>query len=86
MARMQLLNDVCGRRCVDNCRAGNTMRAVHQLAVRTLSQGMKDLGLFPNLSVDAIEHSTYRQVFPHSVGEPSASLQARLWRMGSECG
>lgn len=56
------------RRCVEACRAGKTMKSIHQLAVRLLSQALKDLGLYPSLSVDGVEHSVYRQCFPHSVG------------------
>lgn len=46
------------------------MKSIHQLAVRLLSQALKDLGLYPSLSVDGVEHSVYRQCFPHSVGRP----------------
>lgn len=55
---------------MEKCRAGQTLKGVHQLAVKILSQGLKDLGLLPNLSLDAIEHSKYRTFFPHSVGVP----------------
>ena len=45
------------------------LRTVHAKAVRLLSEGLRDLGVFPHMSAEAIEQHTYRSCFPHSVGE-----------------
>ncbi|KAK9814032.1 hypothetical protein WJX73_009658 [Symbiochloris irregularis] len=63
----QLVLHVHGQ-CIAECRPGQTLKAIHQKAVRLLSEGVKDLGLFPSLSVDAIERSAYRQCFSHAIG------------------
>lgn len=56
------------RQCLDICRAGRTLRDVHQKSVQLLSEGMASLGLFPGLNGSAIAHNTYRNIYPHSVG------------------
>ncbi|KAK9908284.1 hypothetical protein WJX75_005446 [Coccomyxa subellipsoidea] len=56
------------RQCVEICRAGRTLRDVHQKSVQLLSEGVASLGLFPGLDAGAIAHSAYRSMYPHSVG------------------
>ena len=52
------------------------LRSIHARAVRLLSEGMRDLGVFPHMSAEAIEQHTYRSCFPHSVGEPCVRVTA----------
>lgn len=53
---------------MEMCRVGRTLREVHQLSVSLLSEGVASLGIFPGMNGAAISHSTYRMVYPHSVG------------------
>lgn len=62
------------RQCVEICRAGRTLRDVHQKSVQLLSEGVASLGLFPGLDAGAIAHSAYRSMYPHSVGRPPIIL------------
>jgi Xaa-Pro aminopeptidase len=48
------------RRCLEACKPGSTLAKVHQLSIQLLSEGLRDLGLLPGLSTDAIAAGPYR--------------------------
>lgn len=53
------------RKAIDACRVGNTFMDVHQIAIRTLTEGMVDLGLLEG-PVDAhIEDESYKRFYMH---------------------
>lgn len=59
------------RRCLEAVQPGATLRQLHQLSVRLLCQGLRDLGVGPaaGRSVDALMAAgSYRLFYPHSVG------------------
>jgi len=56
------------RRCLEACKPGSTLAKVHQLSIQLLSEGLRDLGLLPGLSTDAIAAGPYRDFYCHSVG------------------
>ena len=62
------------------------LRAIHTRAVRTLSEGLRDLGVFPQQSSQAIEQHTYRMCFPHSVGAQAPPLQPQPVQLHAPCG
>lgn len=57
-----------GRECLALCAPGATLRALHQLSVRRLSEGLADLGVLPGRRAEAIAAGPYRRFYPHSLG------------------
>lgn len=49
------------RKCVEACRPGTSIHNLHLLSTRLISQGIRDLGLCGNASVEAISMSHYRE-------------------------
>ncbi|GAB4823335.1 hypothetical protein N2152v2_010381 [Parachlorella kessleri] len=59
----------CHRRCLEVVQPGATLRQLHQLSVRLLCQGLRDLQVVASKSVDALAQTgSYRLFYPHSVG------------------
>ena len=56
------------RRCVEECVVGGTLRAIHQLSIQLLSEGLAELRIFGLLPPAEIAREPYRLVYPHSVG------------------
>jgi Xaa-Pro aminopeptidase len=48
------------RRCLEAVHPGSTLTKVHALSVQLLSEGLRDLGVLPGLSVEAIAAGPYR--------------------------
>ena len=53
---------------IDVCRPGLPFTAMHDIAVRVLTEGMVDLGLLPGPADDAITYGWYREFFFHGLG------------------
>ncbi len=56
------------QQCLAAIKPGVTMRQVHQLSVRLLSEVLGDLGIMRGMSVSEIAAGAYRQFYPHSIG------------------
>lgn len=57
------------RRCLAAVQPGATLRQLHQLSVRLLCEGLRDLQIVPGGSLDAVVTSgAYRRFYPHSLG------------------
>jgi len=57
------------RQLLRACRPGATLRQLHQLSIRLLTESLCELGILRGVSVDAvIESRLYRTFYPHSVG------------------
>ncbi|MEZ4470710.1 MAG: aminopeptidase P N-terminal domain-containing protein [bacterium] len=53
---------------IDHCRAGHAFDAVHQVAVRVLTEGMCDLGLLKGPVKERIEDEGYKRYYMHRTG------------------
>ena len=47
---------------------GSTMKQLHQRAVRTIAEGLVDLGLLPGTAEEAVRMHHYREFFMHGTG------------------
>jgi Xaa-Pro aminopeptidase len=56
------------KKAIEACRPGNTHHQVHQVAVRTLTEGMLHLGLLMGTADENIENENYRKYFLHRTG------------------
>lgn len=48
------------RRCLEQAYPGNTLAKLHNLSVQLLSEGLRDLGILPGVSLDDIQRGLYR--------------------------
>ncbi len=53
---------------IDACRPGLAYTEMHGIAVRSLTEGMVDLGLIPGPVEDAIAYGWYREFYFHGTG------------------
>lgn len=57
------------RACLDACQPGATLRQLHQISVRLLTEALVQLGVMPGRSLsDILVSGMYRRFYPHSVG------------------
>jgi len=56
------------RRCISACKPGSSIRELHALSVRLISEALHDLGLCGNASVKDIAINHYRSFYWHSLG------------------
>ncbi|KAL4459002.1 hypothetical protein ABPG75_013867 [Micractinium tetrahymenae] len=56
------------RACLDTCRPGATLRQLHHISVRLLSDALAQLGILPGRHASDIMQGSYRRFYPHSVG------------------
>jgi len=56
------------RQCVEQCRSGKTLRQVHNLSVRLISEAVASLGLLGDMRAPAVMAGSYRPFYCHSVG------------------
>lgn len=51
--------------CIDHCRPGNSFKSIHELAIRTLTEGMVRLGLLSGDVDKLIEDEDYKRYYMH---------------------
>lgn len=53
---------------LDRCRAGSSMKQIHQASVETIAAGLADLGLLPTPAEEAVRMHLYREYYMHGTG------------------
>lgn len=66
------------KNAIEQCKAGNTMEDVHQAAVRTLAEGLWDMGFFKEIPD---ENANHQMVRPASIDEVIEKKYYRLYYM-----
>eukprot|EP00878_Enallax_costatus_P017370 GHUV01018243.1.p1 GENE.GHUV01018243.1~~GHUV01018243.1.p1 ORF type:complete len:479 (+),score=103.96 GHUV01018243.1:841-2277(+) len=56
------------QKCLEAVVPGNTLAKVHQLSVQLLCEGLHELGILPQYSLDDLRRGMYRDFYCHSVG------------------
>ena len=62
------LHDYAKPACLAALRPGASLSSLHEVAVRTLAQGIADLGLVPGASAAQVLRGPYFRFFPHALG------------------
>ena len=71
---------------ISRIKPGVEVKKLYELAVRKITEGLKDLGILRGKVSNLIDREAYRPYFPHSIGHPLGLDVHDVWRAGRSDG